>query len=395
MPGQVFTNASRTNYDFNQSYSKYLTRDPDWKVLVSKRRDASGAYVSRVIRIRGKPVRTSAQYWTGTYPNQYFVNTWKDHSLAFDLLGNANSTDDAALRDLALARLKRKMSSRTDQMNVLIPVVELREFRGLISAMTYSALDLVKALIQIKKTKGKSAAQFASHAWLNWSFAVSPTVSDIAKLRDLINKELFDTNEKVFTEYGAAKKEWFSPYKASSTAGYGVNGTVSSHMQHKLSYRYACGFKTPLRSANDYSSKASFGLEIGALVPALWELTMFSWLADYFTTMGAYLDDTFITDTTQSIYCNCTKRYTVSGYLMFEINDTRPLMSSSNSGVGPRYEYSVTDRSVFSAIPSRILRFKSSDEIAKNAVNKLLNLGSILVGGKAFSNRIKGDISSF
>lgn len=383
-PG-VFSNSSVSRNDFSGTYSRFTTKDPNWKVLVMQRRDASGGYVSRRVKIKPVVSSAGATYYTG-FP-AYRVDTSVKHLFALNVLSVAQEADNAALADLALARLKRKMSGRTNQMNVIVPVVELREFRKLIVALTFSAVDLVNALIRIKKSKGKAAAQFAAHAWLTWSFAMKPTVSDIANLRDLINTELFNSGNETFTDYGAAKKEWFSRYSASATGGYGVNGTVSAQLQHELSYRYVAGYTTPLRAANDYSAKTSFGLEMGALLPALWELTLFSWLYDYFTTMGDYLEDTFITDTNKCIYVNRTKKYSVSGELLHELSKGQNLASSFCSNPGSSFEYSMVDRTVLSSLPSRILRFKSSDEIGKNAINKLLNLGSVLVGGKALSNR--------
>lgn len=58
-------------------------------------------------------------------------------------------------------------------------------------------------------------------------------------------------------------------------------------------------------------------------------------------------------------------------------------------GKPPKIDWFYTSRTLLSQLPSRQLRFKSVDEIGKNAINKVLNLASILVGGKAFSNRIK------
>ena len=161
-------------------------------------------------------------------------------------------------------------------------------------------------------------------------------------------------------------------------------------LQHRLSYRYTAGYKLPFRSSNDYSVGKRYGLEIGALVPTLWELTAFSWLFDYFTTMGDYLEDTFITDLAQPIYVVLTKKYTCSGRY-----DVLPAVgswvkSSYIEGEQSTFDWTFVKRSSSGiSVPNRQLRFKTADEIGKNAVNKVLNLSSILVGGKAFSNRIK------
>jgi len=360
--------------------------NPDYKVLISKRKDASGAYFRRQIVFVPKPVKLSHVYFNAGFN----TNIYADGKMLYllDPSTDEQSQDDLALKDLALGRLKRKLSSRSNQMNVMIPAVELREFRDLIKSLTFATTDLFHALISIKKSKGKSAAQFASHAWLNWSFALNPTLSDIKQLASTIDTSIKKSGGESFTDYGAAKKEWRSNWRGSNSSLYGCNSELINQVSHKLSYRYVAGYTTPLRSANNYNALDDFGLNVGSLVPALWELTAFSWLVDYFGTVGAYLEDTFVADGVNTFYVNCTKRYVYEGRL----DIGRPLYGGTNtygqsSLVGSRCTLSITDRSTLANLPTRSLRFKTADEIGKNAMNKLLNLGSILVGGRALSNK--------
>lgn len=366
------------------------TKDPDWKVLAMKRADASGYYFNR--RIKVVPLSTTMScryYWPG--PGAWFdcsgSMTWSSDLTYPTML--VQEQDDDALRDLALARLKRKLSSRSNQMNTLVPLVELRQFRGLITSLTFLTTDLFHALLKIKKSKGKSAAQFAAHAWLTYSFAANPTLSDIKQLASTIHDVLNKSGGEAFTDYGVAKKQWKSrspTWQHSSL--YGCNSDITVIGNHKLSYRYVAGYNTPLRSANNYNAMQDFGLEIGSLVPALWELTAFSWLADYFGTFGDYLEDTFTSEPNKTFYVNLTKRYTMEG--QWDIGPPKngmPKLTTQSSREGSKFIWDLTERTALSSLPTRALRLKTADEIGKNAMNKLLNLGSILVGGRALSNK--------
>lgn len=102
-------------------------------------------------------------------------------------------------------------------------------------------------------------------------------------------------------------------------------------------------------------------------------------MIDYFTTAGSFLEDVWET-TPNHIYlvenkkCNVKYRQTIyykwqdtyGGYFHF-----KPVLAKG--------EYGYISRIALAALPRRILRVKTLDEISKGALNKVLNLGSILV----------------
>jgi len=284
--------------------------------------------------------------------------------------------------------LKKKLSSRSNQMNVLIPAVELHELRDTIRFLAFSATDLVYALLEIKKSKGKSAYKYAADAWLQYSFAIKPTLPDFKQIRESIDAFLKSSGDSKYTDYGAAKK--VDRILNSRTFSFGLpsaNQNANLLINRSLSYRFTCGYNVPMRGGNNYGADIQFGIEPGALIPALWELTSFSWLVDYFTTVGAFLDDTFVTDPVNTIYVNETKRIICDGHYALNLPTTAggKLYNAYTSGEGSSFRISYTKRSVLASLPTRSLRFKSADEISANAINKLLNLGSILAGGSSLS----------
>lgn len=356
--------------------------DSDWKVKVSKGQDATNPYDNMSVRWELGDTRvytveksTNGDMWVSDLRSSFNFDPWN-----FAFLG-----DDAALKDLAVKRLKSKADAHQSQINALVPLVELREFRGMIVALTFSATDLVHALIRIKRTKGKSAFQFAAHAILNWNFAIAPTLAEIGQAAEHIGDLLGGTGNKRFNERGNAKKQWNTTTRLRNTSAFGGDSDITVSCTHTLSYRYVAGFSTPLRAGNNYSAAVASGFEMGAIVPALWELTLFSWLVDYFGTVGDYLDDTFITDQKNSFYCAGTRKYSCD--MTFNVGPSKGafVKGSTVSGNPTVCHWSSVKRIPYSAVPKRALRFKTTDEIGKNAITKLLNLGSILVGGKALS----------
>jgi hypothetical protein len=133
-----------------------------------------------------------------------------------------------------------------------------------------------------------------------------------------------------------------------------------------------------LKSANDYGAVDHFGLNLPDLVPAAWELVPWSWVVDYFTTVGAYLDDVFSSDPSACRYV-CQNR-------LYRVEVNTDVWWARDNGVkypdqseGRSYvELFEFDRTMLSNLPSRSLRFKTLDEIGLNGVNKLLNLVAVL-----------------
>lgn len=356
-----------------------LTKVPDYKVKILRGQDASSSYFRRNVHV--KPMGYFTQnFGTVDYARSIRFDGFARCRPFVDPTKFVSSTDDVALRDLALKRLKAKLAGRSNQVNLLIPAVELREMRSMITNIAVSGADLVRALIAIKKSKGASAWKFASHAWLNWSFGIAPTLSEIQSISQSIDSFMKDSEGK-YTDYGAARKQWVSSHGGSLSGAFKTTDSWKSQALHTLSYRYICGFRTKVRSANDYGIGSHFGLEFGAVIPAVWELTPFSWLWDYFSTMGDYLEDTFVSDSTSSIYVNLNKRYTCKGQIHPDVRGTSGVDGLSVIKTPGTYDIMEFTRTPLSQLPSRSLRFKTSDEIGKNAVNKVLNLASILAGG--------------
>lgn len=387
-PSQAFvTNLScglSNQNDVGDALRRSLEGDPNWLALVEKGQSASHHYSK--IEVTYRPRRTNV-YTVEKYPGNASRVSDFSGSFIYDPWLFANRSDDSALADLALKRLKSRIAEYEQSYQAFAPAAELRELRGLVVSAAFSATDLVYALLKIKKTKGKSAAQFASHTWLNWSFAISPTLSDIKNLASVIQQELNDPGGRKFTVRGSAKKDWVTSTTLNNSSSFGGNSKIKARCEHNLSYRYVAGLKSAVRSANNYSTLSQFGIGVPQLVPALWELTAFSWLFDYFSTVGDYLEDTFTVDQNQSIYCVRTKKYICDVVFNVGPSEGYYVTGSTVSGTPSSGSFFETIRLPSSSIPSRQLRFKTVDEIGKGAISKLLNLGSILVGGKALSGR--------
>jgi hypothetical protein len=381
-----------------QNY-RSLNSNPNWKTDIAKRRDASRAYRTTGLKTH-IPVRTRFDYTISYVPYQQTVGHYEGGS-PWSLVGLLPY--DEALRDIALSRLKRKLASQTKEMQGIVPLVEIRELRELIRYLVGQTTHFAVGLLAIMKDPlnwwayrklGKTVFDFKVwEAWLAYSFAIKPTLSDIDSAVEAIKNYLGDPPRSVVLR-GTASKEWTTSTKfytgfTGVSFGIGLENTVK--YAHSLIYTYTGGFDINLLSSNTYNPPGElynfpaalnqFGLTPEKLPGSVWELIPFSWLLDYFGTIGAFLDDAFESSSGSTRYCTLSRKYSVM------IDRSAKVYSSYSSlrvpyerTVGGLYDYYDFERTVYQNLPHRSLRFKTVDEVGSNGVNRLLNLLAVLAG---------------
>lgn len=293
-----------------------------------------------------------------------------------------DTSDDSSLQNLALTRLKRRLSSNIGNVNSAVPLAQLGELRPLIGHAAQLTMGLLNDLNHIRRTKSvREAYKYAGDVWLTFSFGINPTLSDIDSTASAVNDFLSRSGRSIRLS-ASASKNWVSSMRRDAywTGAYGAPLSTSTQTLHSLSYRYTAGFDLNFLSGNNYGVLDHFGLGLEKLPSVGWELIPYSWVIDYFTNVGAYLDDTFVLPPGSTKYVTLSKLYTgkssFSGVYTKDPSFTKVIL---NSSVSPgKLEYFSFSRTVLTALPRIGLRIKSVDELGLHAVNKLLNLASVL-----------------
>jgi hypothetical protein len=354
--------------------------NPSWRIQIAKRQDAGRAY--SLIKNEYQLVQAKC-HSTGIGPKLGKKAYGKFTYVGY--LGNWPSTNDA-LRDRALTTLKRKLKKRVGNADALTPLAESRELRGLVRSAAGMATGLLETLIDIKRTKGASALKYASDAWLSFSFGIRPLVDDTKKIAAAIGNYL-DRGDAAFREVGSAKMDWIS------TSDQGGNQTPNfrgghcygySRTSHSLSYRYYCGGHVTVRSAQDYGIGEHLGFEFGNLPSVFWELIPYSWVVDYFTNVGNFLDDTFWVLPGSVTYSGYNRRYESRTVVDWTWKNPSPtewaIQPTNGQSIIKRMEFERTP--VGNTLSTVGLRVRSIDEIGIYGVNKLLNLASVFIQRK-------------
>jgi len=358
---------------------RVTTSDPNWRVKLAKRLEATNpysfkewvsvvSYLSHCTTLRRDP----GLEIHGECLQSYFGGGY----------GLVSDSDDTALRDLALARVKNRLQSHYGNVNAVVPVVELRDLRHTITGTAKLATDLLHTLTAIRKTKGASARKYAADAWLNFSFGVNPLISDTAKIASSI-QDYLDRKDHSTRITGVASKNWFSSLKETGqTSAFGAGLSTHSVGYHTLSYKYIAGFDILVEAANNYSIVDHLGLRPEQLLSVAWELTPYSWVVDYFATVGPFLDDTFVVPPGSTKFVLLDRLYTLDVDIRTSIVPSSGTIVTSQSKKPGYLKYVHFDRSRLTSLPRIGLHFRSFDSVGSYAVNKLLNLASVFYNGR-------------
>jgi hypothetical protein len=379
---ETFPYFQKTEQPYGPTCVRTTNTNPSYRIQIAKMQEAGRMYGVQKMFANLTKSSCATTCFRGVYKGQ----TEDSYHMGVDpSFPNTFPSSDTGLQDLALQRLKRKLKKRAGGADALVPVLESRELRGLVRQATTMTTTLVETLIDIKRTKGASALKYASNAWLAYGFGIRPLVED-TKAVALAIGDYFTRSGSGIRESGSAKKTWVT-HGSDVSAGIGplARGArlrCQTTFHHSLSYRWYCGGRPDILSGNDYTLAKHLGFRGENLIPAFWELVPYSWVVDYFTTVGGYLEDTFQVLPGTMYYSGYTKRYELNAYTNFYWQIQPDWMGSPISGSSHVYRVEFSRTPSGSSLPHIGLRFKSMDEVGFMGVTKLLNLASVLIQRK-------------
>lgn len=356
-----------------------LDDDPEWQYKIAKGQDASNPYTRERTEATPFQLRWSTYRRVGSQVTR--SRGWRvDHHVSYTTQTPAS---DAALRDVALGRLKRKISADLGQWGTVVPVVELRELRKLVKQVALLGVKTMQSLIALRKGNATPITRQIADTWLGFAFGLKPLAKEIEDACKAIRKFL-DREDHTVRLRAGSRKEWRDVVSSPNfgTAPYG-RCSARTERFHQLTYVYTGGFDFQVLSSNNYAygAQSTFGMEWDSLPEVFWELTPYSWVFDYFANIGEYLSDTFEVPPGATKYCTLSTLYTIVGVTM---PDMVPSFNGSLTSIDRRpghSKYTYYNRQLVSALPRVGLHVKSVDQIGEQAVSKLLNLGALLVKG--------------
>jgi hypothetical protein len=348
------------------------TKNNGWKVTITKGGDATSNYSRELYTI--KP----CQYSVRAESLNWLSNGYG--TLGQGILRLENST--TAIDARAVASLRNKLQGKVGNAQLAAPVAESREIHRLVRQINDLGMDTLKAMLAAKQSKGKSVSKLAGNIWLGFGFGVNPLLKDIQSAADSILHYVTRRDSRIRIS-GTANQEYVSgqaPIASSEFVAQDCAITWHKIAKHEQGIRYVAGIDLQVRSSANYGVTDHLGLELGALPSTLWELTPFSWVVDYGSTVGEWLEDMFYTVPGTVKYVSKNYKYqcvtTSIPQPIFTLGTTGSLAGSNSEA-----KYTLFTRTQLApTLPVRPLRIRTADEVAKHGLNKMLNLAGVLAG---------------
>lgn len=357
------------------------TSVPNWRNILAKGGDASSSYTRSGL----VSVTNCMLAYEGTTGNRYMPTYRVSTSARYATSGSPKVlyNNDVETQNRALAKFKKQLSSRVGSYQSMAPIAECRELARLVEQGALYSVEFCKAVLEAKRTKGKSVWRYMQNYWLAFNFGLAPMIKDIDGIGQSISAYLSRSDLQTRLSATATKNGLYT-YDAGSPVSVlpfntGIIGVGEA--AYKLSYRYVGAYALKVKSSNNWSIFDQLGLGWSSIPAAAWELTAFSWLFDYFMNVGQFLEDAFVSPPGNTSYLVMDRRYELTAQNTYSF--TKPPKDGSwldLKSVGGKSDFKYVEfvRTPLSSLPHIGLYVKSQDSIASYGVSKLLNLLAVL-----------------
>jgi len=372
---------STTNYRYKESQYK------DWNQRLVKKLDASNFYQLSKFKV----IERNPGFWYHRNPALIGCNG-KSSSVEFQytgfpVMGTNVFTGldlpayDSELYATASRKLRRKYNEIDADVNLMVPVGEWRSTIDSYNSVvnnTFAYVNRVSHMLDFAKTPKKLVRLLgrAGDMWLQNAFGLQPLLNDVHTAASQVALSL--QGHPAFRVSGTAEKQWVTSARVNNTGGdlsTGFTFNEVNRVEHVLKYRLVFGYDAIHPKASNMAAGAYlFETDLREIVLGAYDLFPWTWVLDYFTTTGEWLDGCFNTRL-NPIYTTFSQFYSRDHYVDCSpaSHYTREISSS-----GFHYRYINYKRAASANLGQRELRWKTYDEISKYAVHKLLNLGSVL-----------------
>lgn len=363
--------------------------NPSWRVQVARKSEAGTPYYAKRSEILSlKPLSGTSSQKSPPGPSQVIeINDFFGLDVGSGFLYAVGSDSDSSLDNQAIERLKRRLREQSHESRSMAPVAEFKDLGRTIETLANFTSDAFSAIRDLKRGRTKRARRLLYDSWLTWNFGIAPLVRDVHDAAEALREYLVRKDLTVRLR-GHAEREWFGSYIPTfavlgGLAPIGAQTYQYGNFRAKLSYSYVGSYSLTLRSSNDYTVSSALGFDLRNLPSTLWELTAFSWVVDYFANVGEFLDDTFYSPPGNLIYLSKVRKFEVVAHGILSAKNYPVAAPSSTSckvysNAESTVRYSVYERTVLASLPTVGLRLKMSNQVARNAVSKLLNLVSVM-----------------
>lgn len=375
------TQSRSTGTGGNIDNVKSGSSNPSYKVQIAKRVDATTDYFTHGLR--------SHHMWHITAESKVIKPTsgaTEYSRTVSNNLGNlpaVNISDKNAVNNRAIAKLYSKLRDASGQFSAMAPLAEARELADTVRFAIGFTERFVRSLADLQRTKSpRRFIRLAQESWLQYSFAIKPTIADIHGLGSSIAAFLGRQDREVSIS-AAASTDGFGTYDpgVSGTAPLGCSLKLKGTYHYKYQVRYLTVHSFKTLSSNNYGIFDHLGLSPRSIPSTLWELTAFSWMIDYFVNVGQFLEDTFYMPPGDAVYTLKNEKlvvtYECSGHLDVNKDNPNGVVLTSQSCSPSQAVYFSFSRQKLASYPRPSLYVKTRMS-GDTGLKRLLNVISLV-----------------
>jgi phage gp37-like protein len=241
--------------------------------------------------------KTGVGLYDSTF-NQYVVDAIRSNLTGDHIGGIAGIPSDVDASTMAAARTNPSRPYVDVPASILdigtCPTRILRDFRDL---RRQHGLPDVPG-----RTSSRENARGMGEAWLTYQFGIKPIVSDIVKMSQfsrVVNDRVAEINRlfgntglrRTVKTFDGSRSALISFIAQSAGVYVGYNATATETVEQRVHARWIpsgpSGVKPSAQVIRAWAARSAMGLTVDA--STLWEITPWSWLADWFTSIGSYL----------------------------------------------------------------------------------------------------------
>lgn len=217
--------------------------------------------------------------------------------------------DTAGLEDEALAKLYDKLRSERSLINGYNFVGELRETISMLRRPLASIRDRLNTVVRVESQQINEMRKFRSSlrrreayrkmvsgTALEINFGWKPFVSDIRDIASQAQRMYLRVPPRDRIRASSSRKAnqlGFTPFfPLGGQWGYWFKGNIYDTWETETSVQYVVGLKSAATVADSAIGRLvdGFGFSAENILPAVYELTPWSWLLDYFTNVGSIIE---------------------------------------------------------------------------------------------------------
>lgn len=222
------------------------TKNPGWRVTIAKGGDATSAYQRECYKLKPMKYRITSE--TATSISRGYGTAYGGILIV--------ENDKLALEDIAIGRLRNRLSGKVGNAQLGPPLAESREIHRLVRQINGLGMKTFRALLAAKATKGKSLASQFGDIWLGFGFGVNPLLKDTQQAVDSILKYVTRQNYRTVIT-GTSSRD----YASSANLAISSSDAISSHCNlgwylnasHWQGVRYRAGVDIKVRAGSSYS----------------------------------------------------------------------------------------------------------------------------------------------